>query len=61
MEIRRTDTFGIMSNMIELPAKGIFYANQVCAAGQFYEDNPHKLGEKTAGDHEWQGGSHVYQ
>ena len=33
---------GIVSNMIELPVKGIFSANQVCAAGLFYDDKTRK-------------------
>ena len=38
----------IISNMIELTAKGIFSANQVCAAGLFYDDKMRKLtGEKS--------------
>ena len=34
----------IVSNMIELLAKGIFSANQVCAAGLFYDNKIHKIG-----------------
>ena len=34
---------GIVSNMIELPAKGTFSANQVCTAGLFYDDKTRKL------------------
>ena len=36
----------IISDMLEFPAKGIFSANQVRAAGHFYDDKPHKLGGK---------------
>ena len=32
--------------MLDFPAKGIFYANQVRAVGHFYDKNPHKLGDK---------------
>ena len=35
---------GMMSNMIELPVKGIFSENQVRAAGHLYYDKPHELG-----------------
>ena len=31
---------GIVSNMLELPVKVILYANQVRAAGIFYDDKP---------------------
>ena len=34
---------GIVSNMIELPVKGIFSFNQVCAAGLFYDDKTRKF------------------
>ena len=34
----------IVYNMLEFPAKGIFPANQVRAAGHFYNDNMRKLG-----------------
>ena len=34
----------IFSNMIDLPAKDTFYANQVYAAGIFYDDKMHKIG-----------------
>ena len=34
---------GIFSNMLEFPVKGIFSANQVRAAGHFYDDKPRKL------------------
>ena len=37
---------GIVSNMIDLPYKGILYAKQVHAAVNFYDDKPHKLGGK---------------
>ena len=37
---------GIVSNMLDLLAKGIFSANQVRAAGHFYDENPRKLGGK---------------
>ena len=37
---------GIVSNMLELPAKGIFSANQVCAIVHFYDNKPCKLGGK---------------
>ena len=36
----------IVYNMLQFPAKGIFSANQVRAAGHFYDDKPHKLGGK---------------
>ena len=32
--------------MLELPAKGIFYDNQVRSAGHIYDNKPRKLGEK---------------
>ena len=32
--------------MLELPSKGIFYDNQVCADGPFYDNKPRKLGGK---------------
>ena len=35
---------GIVSKIIEFPAKGIFSANQVRASGNLYDDNPRKLG-----------------
>ena len=35
---------GIVSNMIEAPIKDTLYANQVCAAGLFYDNKTHKLG-----------------
>ena len=34
----------IVSNMIELPAKGTFSANQVCASGLFYDNKTRKIG-----------------
>ena len=34
----------IVSNMIELLAKVIFSANQVCASGLFYDDKTRKIG-----------------
>ena len=37
---------GIVSNMIEFTAKGIFSANQVCATSHFYDKNTCKLGGK---------------
>ena len=37
---------GIVFNMLEFPDKVIYSANQVCAAGQSYDDNPRKLGGK---------------
>ena len=33
---------GIVSNMIEAPIKDTLYANQVCAAGLFYDDKTRK-------------------
>ena len=36
----------IVSNMLDLPAKGIFSANQVHATGHFYDNKPRKLGNK---------------
>ena len=30
--------------MIEAPIKDTLYANQVCAAGLFYDNKTHKLG-----------------
>ena len=35
---------GIVSIVTELPAKGIFSANQVCAAGLLYDNKTHKIG-----------------
>ena len=37
---------GIVSNMLELPPKGILYTNQVRAASHFYYDKLRKLGGK---------------
>ena len=36
----------IVSNILDLPAKVIFSANHLHAAGQFYDDKPRKLGGK---------------
>ena len=36
----------ILSNMLELPAKGIFSINQLLAVGHFYNNKPCKLGGK---------------
>ena len=36
----------IVSDIIEVPTKGIFFANQFHTAGHFYDDNPFKLGWK---------------
>ena len=33
-------SIGIVSNMLNLSAKGILSSNQVCAAGHFYVDKP---------------------
>ena len=38
----------IVSNMLDLPSKGILSANQVCASGHFYDDKPHKFGRKQS-------------
>ena len=38
---------GIVSKMLEFPAKGIFSSNQFRATGNFYDDNLRKLGGKT--------------
>ena len=37
---------GIVSNMIELPDKGIFSANKVHATSHVYDNKPRKLGVK---------------
>ena len=37
---------GIVSNMLEFPAKGISSANQVRATSHLYYDKPRKLGVK---------------
>ena len=39
---------GIVSNMLEFTAKGIFSENHVHAAGQFYDDKPRKLGGRKS-------------
>ena len=41
----------IVSNMLDLSAKGIFYSNQVHIVGHFYDDMPQKLGGKKSGYH----------
>ena len=38
---------GIVSNVLEFTAKGIFTTNQARAAGHFYDDEPYELGKKN--------------
>ena len=44
---KRDRYIGIVSTMLDFPAKGILSTNQVHAAGHLYEKNPCKLGGKN--------------
>ena len=43
---KKDRNIGIVSNMLELPAKVVFSDNQVRLVGHFYDNKPRKLGEK---------------
>ena len=44
---KKEKSIGIISNMLELPDKRIFSANQVRAVSHFYDDKPRKIGGKN--------------
>ena len=51
---------GILSNMLDFPSKGIFYANQVRADAHFHDKKLRKIGEKKADYYRWKINPYVH-